>query len=163
MQNRNTSSSILVRNSFLIGQVRSLGLSNYKYLLIFTNTIHKKLGKIINQETKEALFAASLDPILGLDQTGHMSFQTGHPNLPDWTKSGLIFLNILDMYQERVFNSLKKWFFFSIFNSVKNPASGKENVSFPDSLDFVNFPDFRTGRDVQQSPTPYKSHYSYFT
>ena len=39
--------------------------------------------------------------------------------------------------------------FFSIFNSVKSPASGKENVGFRDSPDFVNFLDFRTGRDVR--------------
>ena len=35
------------------------------------------------------------------------------------------------------------------FSSVKSPASGKENVRFPDSLDFENLPDFRTGRDVR--------------
>ena len=43
----------------------------------------------------------------------------------------------------------KKLDFFSIFNSSKSPATGKENVRFPDSPDFENFPDFRTGRDVQ--------------
>ena len=35
------------------------------------------------------------------------------------------------------------------FSSVKSPASGKENVRFPDSPDFENLPDFRTGRDVR--------------
>ena len=33
--------------------------------------------------------------------------------------------------------------------SVKSLASGKENVWFPDSLDFENLPDFRTEHDVQ--------------
>jgi hypothetical protein len=33
-----------------------------------------------------------------------------------------------------------------IFKSVKSPASGRENVRFPDSPDFENLPDFRTGR-----------------
>ena len=36
-------------------------------------------------------------------------------------------------------------FFFPIF---KSPASGKENVRFPDSPDFDNLPDIRTGLDV---------------
>ena len=36
--------------------------------------------------------------------------------------------------------------FFSIF---KSPASGKENVQFPDSLDFENLVKFQTGRDVR--------------
>ena len=40
-------------------------------------------------------------------------------------------------------------FFFSNFKSVQSPASGKENVRFPNSLDFENLPDFRTGRDVR--------------
>ena len=31
----------------------------------------------------------------------------------------------------------------------KSPASGKENVRFPDSLDFENLTDIRTGRDVR--------------
>ena len=44
-------------------------------------------------------------------------------------------------------------FFFLIFRSFKSPASGKENVRFPDSPDFENSPDFRTGRDVWLSPT----------
>ena len=39
-------------------------------------------------------------------------------------------------------------FFFSFLNSVKSPASGKENVRFPDSLDFENSPDFQSGLDV---------------
>ena len=39
--------------------------------------------------------------------------------------------------------------FSSIFKSFKSPASGKENVWFPDSPDFDNFPEFRTGRDVR--------------
>ena len=38
---------------------------------------------------------------------------------------------------------------FSIFKSVKSPAFGKENVRFPDSPEFENLPDFRTGRDVR--------------
>ena len=36
--------------------------------------------------------------------------------------------------------------FFSIF---KSQASGKENVRFPNSLDFENFPDFWSVRDVR--------------
>ena len=36
--------------------------------------------------------------------------------------------------------------FFSIF---KSPVSRKENILFPDSPDFENLPDFRTGRDVR--------------
>ena len=44
----------------------------------------------------------------------------------------------------------KKVLIFSfIFKSVKSPASGKENIRFPDSPDFVNFPDIRTRRDVR--------------
>ena len=38
---------------------------------------------------------------------------------------------------------------FLFFLSVKSPASGKENVWFPDSLDFENLPDLRTGHDVR--------------
>ena len=38
---------------------------------------------------------------------------------------------------------------FSIFDSVKSPVSRKVNVRFLDSLDFVNFPEFRTRRDVR--------------
>ena len=40
-----------------------------------------------------------------------------------------------------------------IFRSFKSPASGKENVRFPDCPDFENLQDFRTGRDVRLSPT----------
>jgi hypothetical protein len=32
---------------------------------------------------------------------------------------------------------------------VKSPASGKENVRFPNSPDFENLPDFQTGLDVR--------------
>ena len=39
-----------------------------------------------------------------------------------------------------------------IFKSFKSPASGKENVRFPDSPDFEKLPDFQTRRDVWQSP-----------
>ena len=42
------------------------------------------------------------------------------------------------------------WIFFSFFSSVKSEgSSGKENVRFLNGLDFENFPDFRTGRDVE--------------
>ena len=41
------------------------------------------------------------------------------------------------------------YFFFSIFNSVKSPVSRKGYVQFLGSPDFVNFPDFRTGRYVR--------------
>ena len=44
-------------------------------------------------------------------------------------------------------------FFIFIFNCVKSLPSGKNNVLFPDSPDFENFPDFRTGRNVRQSTT----------
>ena len=44
----------------------------------------------------------------------------------------------------------KKWFLFFIFKSVKSPASGKENIWFPDSTDFENWrnsgPDVMSGR-----------------
>ena len=40
----------------------------------------------------------------------------------------------------------KKCVFFEI---VKSTASGKENVQFPDSPDFENFPDFQTRHDVR--------------
>ena len=50
-------------------------------------------------------------------------------------------------------NIYSKFFgFSSIFNNAKSPASGKDNVRFPDSPDFENSPDFRTGRDVRLSP-----------
>ena len=52
---------------------------------------------------------------------------------------------------EKNFETKKKsnfFWIFSTFTSVKSPASRKENVRFPDSPDFVNFPVFRTGRDV---------------
>ena len=39
--------------------------------------------------------------------------------------------------------------FFFIFKSSYSPASGYENIRFPDSPDFEKFPDFRTERDVQ--------------
>ena len=42
-----------------------------------------------------------------------------------------------------------EFFFFSTFKSVKSPVSGKENVLFPDSPDFENYLNVRTGRDVQ--------------
>ena len=42
----------------------------------------------------------------------------------------------------------KQNFFFFYFKRVKSPASGKEDVQFPDSLDFENLPDFRTRRDA---------------
>ena len=38
---------------------------------------------------------------------------------------------------------------FSIFKSVKRTESGKDNVQFPDSPDFENLQDFRTGGDVR--------------
>ena len=39
--------------------------------------------------------------------------------------------------------------FSSICKSVKSPASGKENVRFPDSPDFENLPVFWIGCDVR--------------
>ena len=49
-------------------------------------------------------------------------------------------------------NKQKKFEFYFIlyfFRSFKSPASGKENVRFPDSPDFENSLDFQTGRDVR--------------
>ena len=48
---------------------------------------------------------------------------------------------------EKIFDNF--FFLSSTFKSVKSPASGKENVRFPDSPDFENLPDIRTGRDVR--------------
>ena len=42
-----------------------------------------------------------------------------------------------------------KFLLFLKVLKLKSPASGKENVRFPDSPDFENLPDFRTGRDVR--------------
>ena len=39
--------------------------------------------------------------------------------------------------------------FFDISKLLKSPASGKENVWFPDSPDFENLSDFRIRRDVR--------------
>ena len=51
---------------------------------------------------------------------------------------------------EKIFlGFFKFWIFKNIFKSVKSPASEKENVRFPDSPDFENLPDFRTGRNVR--------------
>ena len=115
---------------------------------------------------------------VGLNRTGHMSFFTGQDRtpkfagqvLPDRTKSGLIFyipnnrisMKFFKLKQtkklrkkefEKKFEIFFEIFFFLIFRSFKSPASGKENVRFPDSPDFENSPDFRTGRDVRLSPT----------
>ena len=62
---------------------------------------------------------------------------------PDWAKKN--FEKKFEIFLKIFFGA----FFSSIFNSVKSPVSGKENVRFPDSLDFENLPDFRTGRDVR--------------
>ena len=43
--------------------------------------------------------------------------------------------------------------FLDFFSISKSPASGKENVRFPDSPDFENLLDFQTGRDIQLSPS----------
>ena len=91
-----------------------------------------------NPPTKVLIYKSGGE--LGLNRTGHMSFLTKQdwtPKfagqvLPDWTESNFFFFD-----------------FFSIFNSVKSPASGKENVRFPDSPNFEISPDFRTGRDVR--------------
>ena len=47
-------------------------------------------------------------------------------------------------------------FFFFFFFFFKCMASRKEIVQLPDSPDFKNLPDFRTGRDVRQSPSSAK-------
>jgi hypothetical protein len=62
--------------------------------------------------------------------------------------------------KKKILKQKKNWFFFFwnslilffIFKSVKCPASGKEDVWFPDSPDSENLPDFQTGRDVRKSP-----------
>jgi hypothetical protein len=57
---------------------------------------------------------------------------------------------LLDQINKEKENLKKKFiFFFSIFISVHSPVSGKENVRFPDSSNFENFPDLRAGRDVR--------------
>ena len=53
---------------------------------------------------------------------------------------------------EKKKNSKFFFSFFFVFNSIKSPVSGKENVRFLDSPDFENSPDFQTGRDVRLSP-----------
>ena len=61
-------------------------------------------------------------------------------------------LVLLDQIDKKKFEKKnEKYFFdfFSIFKSVKSPASENENVRFPKSLDFKNLPDFGTGRDVR--------------
>ena len=63
-------------------------LKNKLFTIILANSAHSK-GQLILK--------------LGLDRTGHMSFLTGQDRtpkfagqvLPDWTESGLTFLNIL--------------------------------------------------------------------
>jgi hypothetical protein len=108
----------------------------------------------------------------GQDRTPKFAGQV----LPDRTESGLIFLTSLgyqlsydismdtnlvsknlnwDVFKKILKKkNLKKnltifFFLSSTFKSGKSPASGKENVRFPDSPDFENLPDFRTGRDVR--------------
>ena len=55
--------------------------------------------------------------------------------------------------KKKIENFSLKFLFFWIFFYFKSPASGKENVRFPDSPDFENLPEFRTGRDVRLSPS----------
>ena len=107
---------------------------------------------------------------LGLTRQDHT------PNLPDWTKSRLIFYipnNRISMkfikfklllFKKVVSNKIWKkswkkklknifWFFVLFdFKSFKSQASGKENVWFPESLDFENSPGFQTGCHVWKSP-----------
>ena len=104
-----------------------------------------------------------------------MSFLTGQDRtpkfagqvLPDRTKSGLTFLNILlhkntrKNYEKK---NLKKNFwkkknwkfwkkFFGFFSILKGPESGKEKNRKSGIRTFQNLPDFRTGRDVRLSPS----------
>ena len=57
------------------------------------------------------------------------------------------------MFKKKKLKKKIEVLFFIFFPILKSPASGKENVRFPDSPDFDNLPDFRTGRDVRLSPT----------
>ena len=83
-----------------------------------------------------------------------MGYQFPYDKVPGY-KFGIKNLN-WDVFENSKKKNSKKynlffWFliFSSIFKSFKSPASGKENVRFPDSPDFENLPDFRTGRDVR--------------
>ena len=88
--------------------------------------------------------------MVGLDQAGlgFLTIQDQTPKiagqiLRDWTESGLIFLNILPNKK-----NWKKKLKNGIFSTFKTLVSGKENIWFPDSLNFENLLDFRTGCDV---------------
>ena len=84
-----------------------------------------------------------------------MGYQFSYDKVPGY-KFGIKNLN-WDVFEKKLKNwkiekNLKKNYFLifsSIFKSFKSPASRKENVRFPNSPDFENLPDFRTGRDVQ--------------
>ena len=100
-----------------------------------------------------------------------MSFLTGQDRtpkfagqvLPDRTKSGLTFLNIL-LHKKTKKKIMKKKilkkknlkilkFFFGFFSILKGPESGKEKTRKSGIRTFQDLPDFRTGRDVRLSPT----------
>jgi hypothetical protein len=59
-----------------------------------------------------------------------------------------VFQNFKILKQKNLFFFFLDFFliFSSIFKRANSPASGKENVRFPDSPDFENLPDFPTGR-----------------
>ena len=102
--------------------------------------------------------------ILALDRIGHMGFLTRLDRTPkfpwqvlsDQTESGLIIRTFYQINKQQQQQQQKKWKkkyeIFEIFSIFKSPASRKENVRFPDSPDFDNLPDFRTGLDVRLSP-----------
>ena len=69
-----------------------------------------------------------------------MSFLTGQDRTP-----GFACLKIQELKKKCRKKKLKK-------KNVLIQASVKENVWYPDSPEFVNFQDFRTGGNVQKSP-----------
>ena len=86
----------------------------------------------------------AIEFIIGLNQTGHMSFLTRQDQtskfaervLPDRTKPKHTFQTFFIKIHQIETALLKK--------SYKSPVSGKENVWFPDVSDFANFLDFWT-------------------
>ena len=60
---------------------------------------------------------------------------------------GFVDTNLVSKIEKK--NKWNVYIFFSVINSAISPLSGKENIQFPDSPDFENSLNFRTGRDVQ--------------
>ena len=70
-----------------------------------------------------------------------------------WLRFLRPFLQKKKKIEKKIWKKKNYFLFFYFFPIFKSPASGKENVRFPDSPDFDNLPDFQTGRDVRLSPT----------